>query len=164
MQRCNRLYGKVYSLRYRTKHPQRRVASCARYRKANAAAEKKYRRMYCAANLDKLAAKAAHRRALKMNATPVWYEHSKVMKLYARARRQKKHVDHIVPLNSKRVCGLHCFSNLRLLSRAKNLSKGNRVWPGMWPIVREPLPLETVFQVAKKLHASRRIQRRQTPG
>ena len=41
------------------------------------------------------------------------------------------HVDHIVPLNSKFVCGFTCLSNMEPLSASANSSKGNHWWPGM---------------------------------
>jgi len=40
------------------------------------------------------------------------------------------HVDHIYPLTSDWVCGLHVENNLQILTEAENISKGNRVWPG----------------------------------
>ena len=45
------------------------------------------------------------------------------LQLYAEARQQGKHVDHIKPLSRG---GLHCLRNLQLLTPAENLKKGSR--------------------------------------
>ncbi len=40
-------------------------------------------------------------------------------------------IDHIVPLKSKIVCGLHCLENLQYLPSAENQAKKNYFWPDM---------------------------------
>lgn len=36
------------------------------------------------------------------------------------------HVDHVIPLNGKRVSGLHVWNNLAVIPASQNMSKGNR--------------------------------------
>lgn len=75
--------------------------------------------------------------ATKIRATPPWSNASKITECYAAAEILSMvtgdwyHVDHIVPLRSKVVCGLHCEANLRVLHGRDNQSKGNRWWPDM---------------------------------
>lgn len=46
-------------------------------------------------------------------------------------------LDHIVPLKSDFVCGLHWHGNIQLLSMSENRKKNNRYWPNM-PDVKDP--------------------------
>ena len=88
-------------------------------------------------NSDKRRASAAKRKAIKLKATPAWANQDAIASIYAEAMRQqeetgiRKHVDHIVPLQSKIVCGLHVESNLQILDGAENESKRNFRWPDM---------------------------------
>lgn len=75
--------------------------------------------------------RCARRRATKLMATPRWANHAAIARIYECARFIEVHVDHIVPLISKRVCGLHVEHNLQLLSSSENSRKGNRYWPDM---------------------------------
>lgn len=79
----------------------------------------------------------ASRRAWKIRATPSWVNDAKLIAFYEQAKKLTEstgiihHVDHIVPLRSKLVCGLHWEANLQVLVGAENISKSNRVWPDM---------------------------------
>jgi len=72
------------------------------------------------------------RRCTKTNATPLWVENNKIIFLYKKKISLNLkwnvnfNVDHIIPLISKYVCGLHCFDNLQLIDSQLNQSKGNR--------------------------------------
>lgn len=64
-------------------------------------------------------------------ATPPWIGAdgiAEVCRIYDE-RPPGHHVDHIVPLKSPYVCGLHVPWNLQYLPAGPNQSKGNRYWP-----------------------------------
>lgn len=91
---------------------------------------------YRASNPGLWAAYCGKRRAVKKQATPRWADHEKIARLYELAAVLNAdgcafEVDHIVPLNSPLVCGLHVENNLQLLPKVGNRSKGNRAWPDM---------------------------------
>lgn len=86
---------------------------------------------------DLACAKAAKRRAVSSKATPAWANLDAIKAIYAKARSKsietgmKWHVDHIVPLQSPVVCGLHVEHNLQLLTALDNVRKHNKQWPDM---------------------------------
>lgn len=59
-------------------------------------------------------------------ATPKWADLAAIQSFYSN-RPAGYHVDHIIPLNGKNVCGLHILSNLQYLPAKANLSKGRSV-------------------------------------
>ena len=77
------------------------------------------------------------RTAKKLRATAKWGSPEAISKIYRDAVEPSiktglnYQVDHIVPLQSNKVCGLHVESNLRIILSRENQQKGNRHWPDM---------------------------------
>jgi len=80
----------------------------------------------------KRAANEMRRYAKKKNAVPLWFNDSEVKYIYKLARERNLEVDHIVPLTSNKVCGLHVQDNLRCIPKIMNIKKSNKYWPDMW--------------------------------
>lgn len=92
-------------------------------------AGKRYRKRHS----DRICAKNRKRDAAKLNATPAWADKVAIEYVYYAAKVLKDvyktdwHVDHIVPLKGKTVCGLHVHNNLQLLAPLDNLRKSNKL-------------------------------------
>jgi len=106
------------------------------YRLANKARYIEYQKNYLISNRDKINAKTAKRRALKLKATPSWLtktDFDQIAELYTCAQMfklytgQEYHVDHIVPLQGKNVCGLHVPWNLQVIPAKENVTKSNKL-------------------------------------
>lgn len=65
-------------------------------------------------------------------ATPPWITRDQIeqMRCWYVEAPESAHVDHIVPLCSPIVCGLHVPWNFQHLKDKLNLSKSNHMWPG----------------------------------
>jgi hypothetical protein len=122
--------------RWRLANPDAESASKTAYRIKNPYKVALANRLWAQRNRGKRNAIEACRRAAKLRATPQWVERSRIQDIYTEVDRRSKtegvvyHVDHIVPLQSEFVCGLHCLSNLQIIPGKENISKGNRTWPG----------------------------------
>lgn len=91
------------------------------------------------------ASRQAARRAAVRKRVP-WYDSEAVNRVYAEAQARREQgedvqVDHLVPLRSKLVCGLHVQNNLAVVPRGPNLAKGNRVWPDMPDFCADSIPV-----------------------
>lgn len=76
------------------------------------------------------------KRAIMMrNARPKWANKTAIKNIYAHRDNLNRrcphlgpfHVDHVVPLMGKTVCGLHVEFNLRVIPQKENLEKSNKL-------------------------------------
>lgn len=118
--------------------------------KARSSEIKERMRKYYAANQDRIISRCkkyqknnphipraatAKRKAKLLSATPSWLtdkHREEINMVYQEAKRleletnEPHHVDHIVPLQGKLVCGLHVPWNLRAIPARDNLTKHNK--------------------------------------
>lgn len=80
------------------------------------------------------------RRLRSKHATPKWtddFDKFIINEMYSLARLRSNlsntlwNVDHIVPIMSDVVCGLHCPENLQVIPAKYNIVKSNKYWPDM---------------------------------
>lgn len=96
-----------------------------------------YLAIYRQKNSARVNAIYAKRRAAKIQAMPKWANQFFIEEIYDLARLRTKYlgvpheVDHIVPLQSDLVCGLHCEANLQVVPVSLNRRKNNKWWPDM---------------------------------
>lgn len=131
--------GKIARKKTKTKNKQRIIAAAKSYRKSIHERAMAYQREYIAKNKEWHTAyyRAYNplRRARKLMATPKWADLDAIRSIYEEAELRSKengvkyHVDHIVPLISDEVCGLHVPENLRIMVGVENIRKGNRRVP-----------------------------------
>jgi len=116
---ANETHVKAKSKAYHQNNKDVINAYTAEWRKANNALVRSY---------------GAARRSRKLYATPIWLTQSQrqeIDNIYALAKDcevvsgQSYHVDHIIPLKGKNVCGLHVPWNLQVLPSDINQTKSN---------------------------------------
>jgi len=123
--------------KWRVRNKEKIAEYSRKYAAENREVVQKAQAKYRKANSDYYYAKTMERIARKKMAVPKWANEFFIEEAYCLAALRTKmlghqwHVDHIVPLQSKIVCGLHVHNNLRVIPRTENLAKGNRHWPDM---------------------------------
>ncbi len=86
-------------------------------------------------NYYKVLADNSVRRAGIKRACPYWVDKTAIENIYAEATTLSNttgvshHVDHIIPLKGRGVCGLHVPWNLQIITAAANLKKTNKWLP-----------------------------------
>lgn len=120
----------AYAKQYEQKNKERIAA-----RRAETLAERReVKRLWRKNNLGLVLADCAKRRAAKIKRTPAWltqFDRLKMKCYYQVAAMRSResgehwHVDHIIPLQGKNVCGLHVPSNLQIIPAIENMRKNN---------------------------------------
>lgn len=129
----NRERSTARDAKYRLLNRAKVQATRAAWRVAHPNAAREWRRM----NPDKCSGYVQAHRAKMLKATPKWANKFFISEAYHLAKLRTEalgfpwHVDHIIPLRSKRVCGLHTEQNLRVIPGVENVRKNNRFWPDM---------------------------------
>ena len=120
----------AYAKQYEQKNKERIAA-----RRAKTLVERReVKRLWRKNNLGLVLADCAKRRAAKLKRTPAWltpFDRLKMRCYYQLAAMRSResgehwHVDHIIPLQGKNVCGLHVPNNLQIIPAIENMRKNN---------------------------------------
>lgn len=90
---------------------------------------REYSKAHYRKNKPQYAARVGKRRAAKVTAIPKWADQKAIKRIYRLAADMScatgvvHHVDHIVPLQGRNVCGLHVETNLQVIPGKDNLEK-----------------------------------------
>jgi hypothetical protein len=144
---CRRIHDKTYYWKDPAKTRNRVVAYGAKNRELQASKAADYRQRrspeQMAADRERAKLKSrewrknnpSHRNflkkqyvAVKSSRVPKWADRDKILWYYKNCP-SGWHVDHIIPLRGKNVCGLHVETNLQWLPAIENMRKNNRMLP-----------------------------------
>lgn len=128
---------RAYGAKWQKNNPEKRNAAARRRYQRNLEKSRAYIAAQQRAHPARRRMNEAKRRASMGQAVPKWANRFFIEEIYDLAARRtkllgKKYVvDHIVPLKSNIVCGLHCEGNLQVITDSQNCRKGNLRWPDM---------------------------------
>jgi hypothetical protein len=110
------------------------LARTAAWAKKNPDKQRESRAKWYKNNTAYCFTKNASYRAQRLRAKPVWADELEILNVYRDCRNRnqrggKYHVDHIIPLKNKTVCGLHVSWNLQIITATENVRKRNKFCP-----------------------------------
>lgn len=133
--RKQRYHSNDYDKLYNSLHKEKQKVYSKQYRIKNKEKVNKTISEWSKNNPEKRLATALKYKYNKAKATPKWdndltafitIEAADIAKKREKLFKYKWHIDHIVPLQGKNVCGLHVWNNLRVIPAKENQSKGNK--------------------------------------
>ena len=111
---------------WRAKNKDRFRCYINKYRKANPEVIKRLSKKWRMENPDKVRALGRRTQAARRACMPKWVDRAAIKAIYDNCP-SGYHVDHVVPIKGKYVCGLHVPWNLQYLPPLENIRKGNRL-------------------------------------
>ena len=124
-------YRRAKRLEYIEEHREEIYKKNTEWRNKNRESERARLKKHYTENKHLYRAKSAVYRAKQSQSIPLWFDKDEVEYIYSIAREKGLEVDHIVPITSAIVCGLHVQDNLRCIPSQLNKFKGARYWPDM---------------------------------
>lgn len=113
-------------------NPEKRREIATKSRKVNAESHNAYNRDWFSKNSDKRSSYQAKRRAVLLQRTPKWLTKDDLWMIeeaYELAKKRTEmfgfdwHVDHVIPLQGKKVSGFHVPSNIQVIPGSENVRK-----------------------------------------
>lgn len=111
---------------------ERHAASGRLWVENNREKSREIKRAWQKRNSDKDLVKVRRYQMKKLNAQPSWTNEFFIKEAYALAKLRTEifgfpwHVDHVIPLQGKIVCGLHVENNLQVIPASENVRKSNK--------------------------------------
>jgi hypothetical protein len=131
-QKKNKTYQAQKQRDWRAKNSDKWKSFLDSYNEKNKDHIKEYRASWMKANKDRHNASLAKRRARELQALPSWANLNAIKIEYSLAKWCSEvtgipyEVDHIIPLQGKRVSGLHVANNLQVIPKSDNRKKHNQ--------------------------------------
>ena len=126
---CSSLYHKKYYL----KNKEKIIKRGTDYHFANPERVAKGKKRWKQANKNKVNAYSGQRRAQKLQATVSWADKEAIQRMYTIAVWCSKnlgedyHVDHVIPLQGEKICGLHVEYNLDVITATENSEQTQQI-------------------------------------
>ncbi len=142
----NQKLRKIHNNEWDKKNKEKRLEISRNYKSRNREKVNLVTKKWRNINPIKVKELKVQRRALKINATPIWYKSQKeeIQAIYKKARDLTiktgviHHVDHIYPLKPRKKTdpvGLHVVANLQILTADDNIRKSN-LQPEEWEKIK----------------------------